>query len=274
VRCNPLTHRKISVIEVPLGAPSKAKVVSTPDVSPAIGCHDTTVLMPKRLAASACLTESQIWDISDLENPEVISHIYNPGINIHHSTTWSWDGGKVAVGDELAGAEATPGCVGDQHAPLGAIWFYDTTDPTAPAEAGYFHLPQAQVSMLCTAHNFNTIPLNTSRDIFATGWYNGGVTVIDFTDPGAPEQLGWYVAKGGTENRPDEPVKATVWSGYWYNGNVFGNNFDEDVNSLTEKSRGVDTFAISHPSLNGHWVAQGHLNAQTQEKYPSNAAKR
>ncbi len=261
--CNGLSHRKISVVEVPLADPAKARVIATPDVSPAIGCHDVTVLVPARKAAAACLTESQIWDISDPVNPVIVSHVNNPAINIHHSSAWSWDAKTIVIGDELAGAEATPGCFSEGHAPIGALWFYDVSDPASPQQRGYFQIPQRSESTLCTAHNFNIVPLASDRDVLVSGWYNGGTTVIDFTDPSAPEQLGYYI--------PLEGARATSWSSYWYNGYIYANNFDEDVNSLTQKSRGFDVFRFDG-DVTGAALRLSHLNAQTQEALPEAAA--
>jgi hypothetical protein len=268
VDCNPVTHGKISVVEVPLDDPASARVISTPSVRPAIGCHDVTVYLEIDLAAAACITESQIWDISDRANPRVISHIFNPAINIHHSTTFSWDGRTIAIGDELGGAAVSPGCPGaDKHLPLGAIWFYDISDPEAPVVRGSFTIPQQQVdTILCTAHNFNTVPLRGERDVLVSGWYNGGTTVVDFTNPADPQQLGYYIARGPTQNR-QQPVRSTSWSSYFYNGYIFANNFDEDVNSLSPVSRGLDVFRISDPAFRDATRVR-YLNAQTMEHPP------
>ncbi|HVL33966.1 MAG TPA: hypothetical protein VM600_10350 [Actinomycetota bacterium] len=261
--CNVATHRKISVIEVPLSDPVKAKVVSTPSVSPAIGCHDVTVLMPAKRAAAACISESQIWDISDPMNPVVLSHIVNPAINIHHSSTWSFDGKTVVLGDELGGAAVSPGCFTGGHAMLGALWFYDVSDPAAPQQRGYFQIPQQESSLFCTAHNFNTIPLRDDRDVLVSGWYNGGTTVVDFTDPSKPTQLGYYI--------PRDEERVASWSSYWYNGLIYSNNFDEDVNSSTRASRGFDVFRFNDPVVTR--AAQlTYLNPQTQEAFPGSAA--
>lgn len=262
VDCNGLTHRKISVVEVPLGNPAAAHVVSTPDVSPAIGCHDVTVFMPGKLAGAACISESQLWDISDPVNPRVVSHIANPAINIHHSTTFSNDGNTLAIGDELGGAAASPGCAdGDEHVPLGAIWFYDVSNPALPVPKGTFSIPQRETTIGCTAHNFNTVPLKTDRDVLVSGWYNGGVTAVDFTDPSDAEQLGFYTAK--------EPVIANVWSGYWYRGFIYGNNFDEaiDTSNPNGRSRGFDTFVLADKGLKRDAVKLQRLNPQTMEAF-------
>ena len=261
VECNAETHRKISVVEVPLSAPARARVISTPDVSPAVGCHDVTVFMAENLAAAACISESQIWDLSDPVNPEIVSHIVNPQMNIHHSSTFSFDGDTLVLGDELGGAVATPGCAdgGNEHLPLGALWFYDVSNPAAPTVESFYRIPQQEASVFCTAHNFNVVPLESGRDILVSAWYNGGTTVLDFTDPANVEQLGYYIPKG-------EHI-AAAWSSYWYRGFIYANNFDEDVNSLSPNSRGLDVFAIGVPGLRDA-LRLSRLNPQTIEALP------
>jgi hypothetical protein len=249
------------VIEVPLDRPQDASVISTPSVAPARGCHDVTVFLPRKLAAAACLVESQIWDISDPANPKVVSHIQNPAINIHHSSVFSWDGNTVVFGDELGGAAAAAGCI-DPHLPLGALWFYDVSNPKAPVVKGRYNLPeeeQRQATLLCTAHNFNTIPLKDGRDVLVSAWYNGGTTVVDFTNPALPEQLGFYIAK--------EPVKASNWASYWYNGLIYANNFDAGYQPPDPHSRGFDVMAIGDRSLRRNAARFSRLNAQTQENF-------
>jgi hypothetical protein len=257
IECNAESHRKISVVEVPLRDPASARVVSTPDVSPAVGCHDVTVFMERDLAAAACITETQMWDISDPVNPRVLSHIVNPAINIHHSTTFDWDGMTLVIGDELGGALATPGCVdGDPHLPLGALWFYDVADASAPSLRSSFSIPQQEVSIFCTAHNFNTVPTRNDRDILVSAWYNGGTTVLDYTDPANVQQLGFYI--------PKEPAIAAAWSSYWYRGFIYVNNFDEDVNSFSARSRGFDVLAFADPAT-ARSIKASRLNPQTME---------
>jgi LVIVD repeat len=250
--CNLASHRKISVVAVPLRRPTEAAVVSTPDVSPAIGCHDVTVFPEFDLAGAACITESQIWDMSDPVNPTVIAHIANPAIEIHHSTAFSWDGNTLVIGDEMGGAAAAPGCETPEQEPVGALWFYDVSVPTAPVEKGFFQIPQVQEGTPCTAHNFNVVPLESGRDILVSAWYLGGTTVVDFTDPSRPAQLGYYIPKVDGE--------AVAWSSYWYNGLIYVNNF-------TTESRGFDVLSIDHPDL-ADALRLRRLNPQTQEPLP------
>ncbi len=245
--CNWVSHRKISVIEVPLDAPEKARVVSTPSVSPAVGCHDVTAFLDRKIAAAACLSESQIWDISDPVNPVVIAHITNPFTNVHHSAGFSWDGNTMVLGDELGGAAVAPGCLG-LGLPLGALWFYDVTDPTSPVERGSFNLPRDSTDFICTAHNFNVIPLADDRDVLVSAWYDGGTTVVDFTDPTNPIEIGYYLPEGGSS-----------WSSYFYNGYIYANNLG---------SRGLDVFKLDERFLERR-IPLPHLNAQTQERLPA-----
>lgn len=260
--CNYVSHQKISVVEIPLAKPAKARVIGTPSVAPAIGCHDVTVLTKAKLAAAACLTESQMWDISDPADPSVIAHIPNPAeMNLAHSTAFSWDGNTIVIGDELGGALATPGCIGQDHASLGALWFYDVGDPAGPVQRGRLVIPQQEPSLLCTAHNFNVIPLKGKRDVLVSGWYNGGTTVIDFTDPSDPKQLAYYIPKDGGQ--------AGSWSSYWYNGFIYSNNYDEHVYSSVHSamplhiSRGIDVYRLKAGFVSKARTLP-HMNAQTQ----------
>jgi hypothetical protein len=215
--------------------------------APAIGCHDVTVLVPRKVAGAACITESQLWDISDPVHPRVVSHIVNPAINIHHGTTFSFDGNTLAIGDELAGATVAPGCVdGNEHLPIGAIWFYDVSNPALPLFRGTFRIPQAVTATLCTAHNFNTVPLRSQRDLLVSAWYRGGTTVVDFTDPGNPQQVGYYIVQSATASNS--------WSSYWYRDQIYANNLG---------TAGFDAFTLDE--LRADAVKLHHLNPQTME---------
>ncbi|MGH2784010.1 MAG: LVIVD repeat-containing protein [Actinomycetota bacterium] len=248
VDCNPVSHQQISVVEVPLKAPTQAKVITTPSVSPAMGCHDVTIFPERKLAAAACLSESQIWDISDLANPVVLSHIRNPLLNIHHSSAFSWDGNTIVLGDELGGAAVGPGCMTGGALPFGALWFYDVSDPTSPVMKGSFVVPRDRMEIVCTAHNFNVIPLTDGRDVLVAAWYTGGTTVVDFTDPANPKEIGYYIADGGDS-----------WSSYFYNGYIYANDLG---------GRGVDVLKLDDEILKSR-VSLPRLNPQSQERLPA-----
>ena len=246
-RCNPQVHRKISIIEVPLSNPAAAKVIGTPSVAPAIGCHDVTYFPQRNLAGAACLTESQLWDVADPANPKVLSHITNDQINIHHSSGFSWDGKVMVLGDELGGAVVAPGCQDDS--PFGSLWFYNVKDPVNPQVLSSYKIPQREQSDLCTAHNFNIIPLARGRDVLVSGWYNGGTTVVDFTLPELPKQVAYYIPKDR---------EAVSWSSYWYNGRIYVNNYEAGA-----QSRGIDVFQLKH-KLTKRAIKLPFMNPQTQ----------
>ena len=224
--CNAGTHRKISVIEVPLAKPAKAKVLRTHDLTTTIGCHDITVVPERDLAVAACVSESQVWDISKPAEPALLARIHNPKIQIHHSTGFTWDGKYLVLGDEFGGA-AAGGCVGNSEVPMGAMWFYDITDPSNPQEAGFWapprvfeapDSPEEAQRPRCTTHNFNVLPTKDSKSYIAvSSYYSVALSVVDFSDPAAPKELGYYVPKESGTN-PDS------WSAYWYNGLIYTND--------------------------------------------------
>jgi len=258
--CNVASHRKISIVEIPLAAPAQAKVIGTLDVSPNIGCHDVTVFLPRHLAGAACISESMIWDITDPAKPKVLAHIPNPRNNIHHSSSFSWDGKVMVLGDELAGAEVAPGCAtGQDNGGFGGLWFYDVTDPSNPVLKGDYRNPQMSNSTECTAHLFNIVPLRSEKNILVSSWYELGTTVVDFTDPSNPKQIAYYT--------PQDPVPgvkdpaANMWSAYWYNGHVYANNLS---------ARGFDVFSVRDPVFDTA-IPLDHLNPQIQEPLPAPA---
>ena len=259
-RCNAATQRKFSVVSVPLDDPSRARVVSMPDVSPAIGCHDVTVFTARKLAAAACITESQIWDISNPAQPVILSRIRNPQMQIHHSSAFSWDGDVLVLGDEKGGAAAASGCMSSGSVPAGALWFYDISDPIRPQQEGWYVTPQDEPSNMCTAHNFNVVPVRSDKRILTASWYHGGTHVIDFTDPSKPTQIGWYKASEGVRGNP--------WSSYWYRGSIYANNFDAGYVPAVPESRGLDVLKITHPDLLDAYSFR-RLNPQTQESLPN-----
>ena len=268
--CSAASHRKISVLEVPLGAPETAKVLGTPSTGETIGCHDVTLFLERKLAGAACLTESQTWDISNPEQPKILSSVRDENINIHHSTIFSNDGKTMVVGDELGGAAASPGCFSNEDT-YGGLFFYDVTDPAKPVLKGTYKLDQQVVSEFCTAHLFNVVPRRDDKDVLVSSWYAGSTSVIDFTDPSKPTQVAHYVPPS-TITPDKQTLEAAAWSSYWYNGHVYANNFDEDVNSVEPQSRGLDVFKVDHPLVNSGTVPLPRLNPQVQEPLPAPGA--
>jgi hypothetical protein len=248
-------HGHISVVEVPLNDPAAARVVSQPHLfdtpawevwpgAPAglhdtVGCHDISVYLPLHLAAAACMSEGQIWDISDPERPVTLAHVDLPDVTFWHSAAWSNDGSVVAFGDENLSEE---GC---NDPPLGAIWFYRVADPAAPELAGHFSLERTQQQEICSAHMFNVVP-GIEADLMVAGFYAGGTSVIDFSDPAAPREIAYYDV-GGLD-------PGDQWAAYWYRGLVFA----------SDHMRGLDIFALDLQAVAGA-TELPHLNPQTQE---------
>ena len=316
-------HGKISIVEVPDREPDAAHVLKEvyldddtdavgavpgdhADDAPAlgaVGCHDITVLTeanqspeanprPKHeLAAAACLTEGQIWDISDPANPRTLddtghSHIRNESIELWHSAAFTWDGEVVVFGDEHGGGSA-PGC-GSQIDPTGNAWFYRNVEPPAePPLLGRYHIPRQQLVppgvpqgpfQECSIHNFNVVPVNDNRAyIGVSAAYKGGTTVFDFSDAkqaqphtGSPltapilgREIGFYDAQVNGE--------ADTWSTYWYNDYIWANDgLARPTPPQTEDGRGLDVFKILLPDQNGSQLRARkfhHLNPQTQEVF-------
>ena len=251
-------HGKISVVHVPLRNPQKAKVVAEPAVdipvydferlgfsNPALqdtkGCHDITVLKPRNLAAAACLSVGQLWDISDRTDPKVIRTFDNPQVGAWHSAQFTWDAARVTFGDE-AGGGVLPRCRAEDPSTVGALWTYDVA---TGAELGHYKIPRAETGV-CTMHNFNYVP-GIDRDILVSSAYTGGTTVADNTDPANPVELGFYKA--------GDPIAANTWSSYWHNGFVYANDI----------VRGFDVFSFTHPAVAGA-ATLSRDNPQTQER--------
>lgn len=254
--CLPL-HHKISVIKVPLKAPQKARVVSQPSVAPAVGCHDIGVFVEIAKAAAACLTEGQIWDISNPAHPVITDHVYNPAVNIWHSGGFTWDGKVAIFGDEEGGAAATHGC---GIAPPGAAWFYDVAEPQLPL--GYFEQQRAQLPQgdrTCTTHNYNAVPV-TDKYLLTSAFYEAGTGIVDFSEVAdrepspVPRPVGTEIAYFDPENA-DGLGEGNTWSSYWYKGYVYANDI----------RRGVDVFSYTGDQISGDRSLH-HLNPQTQER--------
>ena len=257
--CNPASHRKISVIEINKSNPSKSKVVTTPSVNPAIGCHDVTYFPKKKLAAAACISESQVWSVDDPKNPEIIAHVPNaPGMQVAHSSSFTWDGKYVIFSDEYAGAAGGGGCTGDEDSNVGAMFFYDISDPSSPALLGNHSLPRVppfdseeEASWFrCTTHNYNILPMRERKQYrVVAAYYMGGMSEVKFNDPEDPTEVAHYLPlKGG--------VSPDMWSAYWYNGRVYTNDHSSKL--------GIHVFKIKGLGHDRVHYFKGRFNPQTQ----------
>ena len=264
-------HDKISIVEVPLGNPAAARVLSEPklftaaagyrgpeggnpgdaDTRATNGCHDITVYQALNLAAGACMGEGLMLDISDPERPRVLSNIVdNENFAFWHSATISDNGRKVLFTDELGGGSA-PTCNETVGPKKGADAIYEITDRANPKFLSYFKIPRTQDNTEnCVAHNGNLIPNNKGRDVLVQSWYQGGISIIDWTDGRNPKELAWF------DRGPFVPQNlAGFWSSYFYNGYIYG----------SEIQRGWDVFEFDSSAVAGSRAYKsGTLNPQTQ----------
>ncbi|WP_247714876.1 DUF305 domain-containing protein [Qipengyuania mesophila] len=242
----------IDVIEIPVADPSKARIVDRPRVFAKDGeiaglwhggdhgegtqetyrtdmCHDITVFPAKNLAAGACSGNGIILDISDPLKPKRIDDVTDKGFAYWHSATFNNDGSKVLFTDEWGGG-GRPRCQAGDPTNWGADAFYGIEDGKL-VYRGTYKLPAPQGDKEnCVAHNGSIIPV-PGRDIFVQAWYQGGLSVIDFTDPEDIHEIA-YFDRGPIDK--DQLVTGGYWSAYWYKGRIYA----------TEISRGLDVFAL------------------------------
>ncbi len=280
-KANPNTALfSIDVIEVPLGAPEKARVVNRPrifaddkgeiaglnpggDSGPGTQrsattnqCHDITVFPEVGLAAGACSGNGILLDISDPANPKRLDHVSDKNFAYWHSATFNNDGTKVIFTDEWGGG-TRPRCRATDLPNWGANAIFDIVDKKMTF-GGYYKMPAAQTDTEnCVAHNGSLIPV-PGRDIMVQGWYQGGVSVFDFTDAANPVEIA-YFDRGPLD--AENLIVGGYWSTYWYNGNIYG----------SEISRGMDIFKLvptAHLSQNEIDAAiqwrMDEFNAQNQ----------
>lgn len=246
----------ISIVEVPVMNPAAATVSKYfLDPGTELGnylgfmfrsCHDISVFTDIDRAAAACLTEGQLWDISDPAHPEFLWRYDNPNIrpeniDLFHSASFSWDGKLVAFGDESGGGGAAR-CV-DPNDNQGRIWFVDAATGT---ELTSYKIPRSETTT-CTMHNFNFVPQKHGQYTLVSSAYTGGTTIVDVNKllmgaSSAEAELGWRKPEGGN-----------AWSSYWYNGYVYANDI----------LRGLDVYRYIGGETNTA-KKQSYSNPQTQ----------
>ena len=192
-------------------------------------CHDITVFPAKNIAAGACSGNGIVLDISDPLHPKRIDDVTETGFAYWHSATFNNDGTKVLFTDEWGGG-GRPRCQAGDPMDWGANAIYSINNGKLEFDSLY-KLPAPQTDKEnCVAHNGSIIPV-PGRDIFVQAWYQGGISVIDFTDAGNPFEIA-YFDRGPVDE--DQLVTGGYWSAYWYKGRIYA----------TEISRGLDIFAL------------------------------
>jgi hypothetical protein len=282
----------INVIKVPLARPQDAAVIDSPRLfrneetgridglwnggthgpgtqttSQTNHCHDLTAYPEIGLMAGACSGNGLLIDISDPANPRRLDAVIDPNFAYWHSATFNDDGTKVVFTDEWGGGtgarcrllNTTTGRPDPDN--WGANAIFDIVDGEL-VHRSYYKIPNVQASNeTCVAHNGNLVPI-PGRDVMVQAWYEGGVSVFDFTDSANPVEIAFF------DRGPYHPTafhQGGYWSVYWYNGHIYGN----------EIFLGFDSFALT-PSehLDAREIAAAgqarvpELNAQAQERIP------
>ena len=244
----------IDVIEIPVDDPSRARIVGSPRIfaDAATGeiaglwqggdsgegtqetretnqCHDITAFPALNLAAGACSGNGILMDISDPLNPVRTDAVFDKGFAYWHSATFNNDGTKVIFTDEWGGG-GRPRCKASDPLDWGANAIYDIVDGKLQFRSHY-KMPGPQTEFEnCVAHNGSIIPV-PGRDIFVQSWYQGGISVMDFTDSSNPVEIA-YFDRGPIDD--EQLVVGGFWSSYWYDGRIYA----------TEITRGLDVFAL------------------------------
>jgi hypothetical protein len=276
---------RIEVIKVPVAAPQDAKVVSSPRVfvdartgamnglnnggthgkkgkdekpEDTDQCHDITVYSAMGLAAGACSGNGILLDIKDPIHPKRVDAVNDPNYSYWHSASFSNDGTKVVFTDEWGGGLGAR-CRANDPNKWGADAIFRLKDDKL-SFANYYKLPAAQGGTEnCVAHNGSLVPV-PGRDIEVQAWYQGGISVMDFTDPAQPFEIAYF------DRGPIDPkilVLGGDWSAYWYNGNIYG----------SEIARGLDVFELTPTKFltqneidAAKTVRLSELNVQNQQK--------
>ena len=247
---------RIDVIKVPLAAPQDAKIVSNPRIfmdsqsgrlnalssggshgkdgpekpQDSDQCHDITVYSALGLAAGACSGNGILLDIKDPVNPKRLDAVNDPNYAYWHSASFSNDGKKVVFTDEWGGGMAAR-CRATDPIQWGANAIFSVENNKLKF-GNYYKMPAAQTGTEnCVAHNGSLVPV-PGRDIKVQAWYQGGISLMDFTDAAHPVEIGYF------DRGPIFPNMLTLgghWSSYWYNGRIYA----------SEIARGVDIFELT-----------------------------
>ena len=262
----------IDVIKVPLASPEKAAIVNRPRIfadlktgaiaglwpggehgpgtqktSMTNQCHDITVFPEIGLAAGACSGNGILLDISDPVNPTRLDAVTDKNFAYWHSATFNNTGTKVVFTDEWGGG-TRPRCQPTDPPTWGANAIFDIVDRKLRF-ASYYKLPAPQTEVEnCVAHNGSIVPV-PGRDIMVQGWYQGGISVFDFTDSARPVEIAFF-DRGPVDAK--RLITGGHWSAYWYNGHIYG----------AEIARGLDVFRLTP----GEHLSQNEIEAASLVK--------
>jgi len=273
---------RIDVIEIPVDNPGASRIVHSPTVfadeeTGAIAglwrggdhgddtqetrrtdqCHDITVFPSKNIAAGACSGNGILFDITDPRDPKRIDVVTDAGFAYWHSATFNNDGTKILFTDEWGGGGRAR-CRAFDPLDWGADAIYDIVDGKLEYRS-HFKMPAPQREFEnCVAHNGSIVPV-PGRDIFVQAWYQGGISVIDFTDSSNPVEIA-YFDRGPID--AEELVTGGFWSTYWYGNHIYGTEIIRGLDVLTlEASEHITANEIAAAGLADY---DGVLNPQQQ----------
>jgi len=245
---------RIDVIEIPVANPSQARIIDSPTVfadeqtgqiaglwaggdhgegtqttNRTDQCHDITLFPAGNIAGGACSGNGILFDIANPREPRRLDAVVDEGFAYWHSATFNNDGTKVVFTDEWGGG-GRPRCRVQDPRTWGANAIYDIVDNQLEFRS-YYKLPAAQTDKEnCVAHNGSIIPV-PGRDLFVQAWYQGGLSISDFTDSSNVREIAYFDRGPVSE---EHGTMGGFWSVYWYNGRIYG----------TEIARGLDVLAL------------------------------
>lgn len=262
----------LQIVEVPLGAPENAAIAGELDLfddetafgpedrvaggaetRSTTGCHDITAYPAKALAVAACRGDGLLLSIADPLAPAVLQRVRDPAVAFWHSGIFDNDATRIVFQDELGDGfinTCSPAYGADRGAD--AVWLIQ---PEGLVKAGTYKLPRTQSDLeKCVAHSGGLVPV-PGRFIIAQAWLEGGISVVDLTDPAAPVELTWF-------DRPDYGTSmdysAGIWSVYHYDGYLYASDMYE----------GLDVLRLTDPVFaDAARYDDAGLNPQTQPSY-------
>ncbi|RIJ76916.1 hypothetical protein D1871_09870 [Nakamurella silvestris] len=273
-------HLRMEIIKVPLNDPASASIAkeiilwdedpNTENPPPfkttdrtdggasttaTIGCHDITAYPAKHLLAAACEGDGLLMDITDPLNPIVKDRVRDANFAFWHTAQFNNDATKMIFQDELGGGSSAV-CTPSTQNFRGANAFYSVSSTKKLTLKSYFKIPRRQgINENCVTHEGNILPVE-GKDIFVQAFYQGGVSVIDFTDITKPKEIGFF-DRG--------PISATslvtggYWATYFKDGFIFG----------SEIARGLDTLKLSGSEFSDamRYRYPNPYNPSTQPEY-------
>ena len=211
--------------------------MNQPRTGPAPGpnqCHDITVYPAMGLAGGACGGYGLLLDISDAAHPRRIGAVADSNFSYWHSATFNNDGTKLLFSDEWGGG-GQPKCRDYDKPQWGADAIFTVENRRMVFQSYYKMLAPQTANENCVAHNGSLIPI-PGRDVMVQAWYQGGISVFDWTDPAHPKEIAFF-DRGPVDGT--KPVGGGSWSAYWYNGYIYS----------SEIARGLDVFELRPSGL-------------------------